>query len=70
MSAMLIDTDVLNDYLRGLEQAQNFIASLPEQVYISAITVAELHVGYATVKNAPHSLNFWIQWKRLHWMLN
>jgi predicted nucleic acid-binding protein len=42
---MLIDTDVLIDYLRGLDQAQNFIASLPEQVYISAITVAELHVG-------------------------
>jgi predicted nucleic acid-binding protein len=45
MSAMLIDTDVLIDYLHGLEQAQRFIASLPEQVYISAITVAELHVG-------------------------
>jgi predicted nucleic acid-binding protein len=45
MSAMLIDTDVLIDYLRGLDQAQNFIASLPEQVYISAITVTELHVG-------------------------
>jgi predicted nucleic acid-binding protein len=42
---MLIDTDVLIDYLRGLEQAQNFIASLPEQIYISAITVAELHMG-------------------------
>jgi predicted nucleic acid-binding protein len=42
---MLIDTDVLIDYLRGLEHAQNFIASLPEQVYVSAITVAELHVG-------------------------
>jgi predicted nucleic acid-binding protein len=45
MSAMLVDTDVLIDYLRGLEQAQNFISSLPEQVYISAITVAELHLG-------------------------
>ncbi|WP_411728631.1 type II toxin-antitoxin system VapC family toxin [Methyloglobulus sp.] len=45
MSAILINTDVLIDYLRGLEDAKNFIASLPEQAYISAITVAELHVG-------------------------
>jgi predicted nucleic acid-binding protein len=45
MSSMLIDTDVLIDFLRGLEQAKNFVASLPEQVFISAITVAELHVG-------------------------
>ncbi|MGH8556199.1 MAG: type II toxin-antitoxin system VapC family toxin [Methylococcales bacterium] len=45
MSAMLIDTDVLIDFLRGLENAKNFIANLPEQAYISAITVAELHVG-------------------------
>ncbi len=45
MSEMLIDTDVLIDFLRGLEQAKAFIASLPKQAYISAITVAELHVG-------------------------
>jgi predicted nucleic acid-binding protein len=45
MSAMLIDTDVLIDFLRGLEQAKSFIASLPERVYVSAVTVAELHVG-------------------------
>jgi predicted nucleic acid-binding protein len=45
MSAMLIDTDVLIDFLRGLEQAKQFIADLPNQTYVSAITVAELHVG-------------------------
>ncbi len=45
MSAMLVDTDVLIDFLRGLEQAEQFIATLPSQVYVSAITVAELHVG-------------------------
>jgi predicted nucleic acid-binding protein len=45
MSLMLLDTDVLIDFLRGLEPAKNFVASLPEQVFISAITVAELHVG-------------------------
>lgn len=47
---MLIDTDVLIDFLRGLEQAKDFIASLPEQAYISAITVAELHVGIRNSK--------------------
>ena len=50
MSSMLIDTDVLIDFLRGLEQAKNFVASLPEQVFISAITVAELHVGVRNAK--------------------
>ncbi len=45
MSGILIDTDVLIDFLRGVEAAKAFIASLPEQAYISAITVAELHVG-------------------------
>lgn len=45
MSRMLIDTDVLIDFLRGLEQARYFMANLPDQAYISAITVAELHVG-------------------------
>ncbi len=45
MNAMLIDTDVLIDFLRGLEPAKNFVADLPDQVYVSVITVAELHVG-------------------------
>lgn len=44
MSGTLIDTDVLIDFLRGHEAAMDFIAQLPEQAYISAITVAELHV--------------------------
>ncbi|MEQ1557592.1 MAG: type II toxin-antitoxin system VapC family toxin [Methyloglobulus sp.] len=45
MSGLLIDTDVLIDFLRGLAPAKEFIACLPEQAYISAITIAELHVG-------------------------
>ena len=45
MSGLLVDTDVLIDFLRGLEQAKHFIANLPDEVYISAITVAELYVG-------------------------
>jgi len=45
MSAMLVDTDVLIDFLRGLPPAQAFVSNLPDQAYVSAITIAELHVG-------------------------
>jgi hypothetical protein len=45
MSGVLIDTDVLIDFLRGHESAREFVTQLPQQVCISAITVAELHVG-------------------------
>ena len=45
MSGVLIDTDVLIDFLRGLALAKTFIETLSNPVYISAITVAELHVG-------------------------
>lgn len=55
---MLIDTDVVIDYLRGLEDAKNFIASLPKQVYISAITVAELHVGVRNGKERAALIEF------------
>jgi predicted nucleic acid-binding protein len=41
----LIDTDVWIDYLRGHPQAVKFVAALPERVWISAVSVAELHVG-------------------------
>lgn len=42
---MLLDTDVLIDFLRGQPEARDFIASLPREVAVSAMTVAELHVG-------------------------
>lgn len=45
MAGTLIDTDVLIDFLRGHESARDFMARLPKQVFVSAITVAELHVG-------------------------
>jgi predicted nucleic acid-binding protein len=41
----LIDTDVWIDYLRGHPQAIAFVQQLPERVWISAVSVAELHVG-------------------------
>ena len=41
----LIDTDVWIDFLRGQTQAIQFISALPDRVFISAVSVAELHVG-------------------------
>ena len=42
---MLVDADVLIDFLSGLTEAREFIASLPRDAAISAVTLAELHVG-------------------------
>lgn len=42
---MLLDTDVLIDFLRGKPEARDFLAGLPRDVAVSAVTVAELHVG-------------------------
>jgi predicted nucleic acid-binding protein len=41
----LVDTDVWIDYLRGHPQAIKCIKGLPERVWISAVSVAELHAG-------------------------
>jgi hypothetical protein len=42
---MLLDTDVLIDFLRGQPEARDFVASLPREAAVSVVTVAELHVG-------------------------
>ncbi len=41
----LIDTDVIIEYLRGREQAISYVESLEGELYVSAITVAELYSG-------------------------
>lgn len=41
----LIDTDVLIEYLRGSEQAAEFLEELEGELIISAISVAELFSG-------------------------
>ena len=41
----LVDTDVWIDYLCGHPQAIKCVKQLPERVWISAVSVAELHVG-------------------------
>lgn len=42
---LLIDTDVIIDYLRNYVPAVNFLENLKEQLLISAITIAELYAG-------------------------
>ena len=42
---MLVDTDVLIDYLRGDPRAEEFLESNLDTVFLSSITVAELYQG-------------------------
>lgn len=44
-SRILIDTDVLIDYLRGQPDAVTYLEGLTEHLLISVITLAELHAG-------------------------
>lgn len=47
MRTVLVDTDVLIDFLRGKEKAREFMVSLTgnTDIICSAITVAEIHAG-------------------------
>jgi predicted nucleic acid-binding protein len=42
---LLLDTDVLVDYLRGVPEAVNFLENLDHPLLLSAISVAELYAG-------------------------
>lgn len=42
---LLIDTDVLIDYLRGGQSAVSYLEGLSETLLVSAVTVAELFAG-------------------------
>src|SRR5690348_1204635 len=42
---LLIDTDVLIDYLRGRAEAVTYLEGLQEPLLVSAVTVAELYAG-------------------------
>lgn len=44
-NSLLIDTDVLIDYLRGLEEAVDWLENQAGPLYVSAIVVAELFAG-------------------------
>lgn len=42
---LLLDTDVIVDYLRGRDEAAAFLEARPEPLLLSVITVAELYAG-------------------------
>lgn len=42
---MLVDTDILIDYLRGRTQAITFLERNIDDLHVSAVTVAELYQG-------------------------
>lgn len=42
---VLIDTDVLIDYLRAKQEAVNYVDNLSVPLFLSVITVAELYAG-------------------------
>ena len=42
---ILVDTDVMVDYLRGNDQAVAFVGKHAERIILSSITVAELYAG-------------------------
>jgi len=44
-SAILIDTDILVDYLRGIPEAVRYLEELDVELKLSAINVAELFAG-------------------------
>lgn len=45
MTALIIDTDVIIDYLRGYRSAVDYIEQLTEEPATSVVVVAELYAG-------------------------
>ncbi len=45
VKSILVDTDVLIDFLRGHEQARSFVSAHSERIMMSSVTVAELYAG-------------------------
>ena len=42
---MLVDTDILIDYLKDLPDAVEFVETHIDQIFVSVITIAELYQG-------------------------
>ena len=50
---ILVDTDVLIDFLRGYGPAVSFVNVHSDRIVLSAIVVAELYVGARGAKDGP-----------------
>lgn len=58
MSGLMIDTDVLIDYLRGYQEAIMYLNSITDKLWLSVITVAELYAGIKNNKEEKILNNF------------
>ena len=43
--AIMIDTDILIDFLRGYEEAASYLKARSKEIVLSAVVVAELYAG-------------------------
>jgi len=50
----MIDTDVLIDFLRGVAKARDYVRSLQNRPFLSAVTVAELYAGVRQGNEQDH----------------
>lgn len=50
---ILVDTDVLIDFLRGYEEATSLVAVNSERIIVSAVVVAELYAGVRGGADGP-----------------
>lgn len=58
MSTLLLDSNVLIDYLRGRDKAVKYLESRTEDLVVSAVTVAELHAGARNQKEKEALVEF------------
>lgn len=59
MNKLLIDTDIIIDYFRGVEPAMDYFLSISTQTLIlSAVTIAELYAGVREGKEKKILANF------------
>ena len=58
IGAILLDTDILVDFLRGNNKAEAFIATQADRIILSAIVVAELYAGVKGDANG----RLWMRW--------
>lgn len=57
-SRLLLDTDVLVDYLRDRDEAVAYVEAHAESILISAVTVAELYAGVREGEERPRLAQF------------
>ena len=60
MSGLLLDTNILIDYLRNRDEAVAYLEECDETLFISVLTIAELYAG-ARNKKERQAIEFFIE---------